>query len=259
MTIRTHKMVEDSGDSNTGIMTAKAHDAPNGLFHMLYAEGSGTHTDDTAPTGLVFDNGDANTGVAWTGAANSCAIDHHSSNNEVAPVTGSVVPASPLAKSFMVWHHAEPVALSGQYQLILGNDDLTEGAIKLAGSAQWKIVDDSGNNIAIDPADANINQIYFGALFFDRDNGLIYQYSSDNGVVVTQELAVIDGSVLTDAITFDNLLSINAFAGIDTYGTGLFTFDTTPTPSQVLADLEIIRQGQLTAAKTFPAHLLYSE
>lgn len=265
MTIRTRKMTTDAGDALTGNhriggVTITA-DSPI-KFYLPYDEGAGAIADN-ALTGLIFADADANTDVSFGGAANSATFAFSDgANGEDTPNAG-IVP-SPGSKSFVIWHHATPVAIDSTFNLILGFD-ATEAYITILGGSSWAIEDDSGNTVLYDPADATPAETYFAAMFVDRTNNKLYGYTSTNNAVLAQEGAIVDISSITDAITLSNKIGVNTVAegaggGLDSFGTGLCVFPTSivPTSADVLAKLESIRKSQLTADKALPSEWLYT-
>ena len=260
MTIRTHKMIKDASDTDTGKMNSRSSIAPATAFYLACDEGSGATVTDNAGSALQLSNAGGNTTVTWGGAANTCELTHSNGlNAEAAPAAGTV--PQPLSKSFLVWYHAVPIAIAGTYLMILGTTGGGSALVKFNGGGDWLVEDDSGNDANFDTADipdATPTQTFFGAIFIDRDNGAGYAYTSDNDATVTLAKQ-IDASALVDDLSFANTLAINGQGALDTYGAGMYVFTDTPTPTTVLANLEIIRQNQLTSNKSLPVNWLTEE
>lgn len=249
MSIKTHYALKQASETDNGKMNSRTSRSSACKLYFACNEGAGTTLTDYGPEGVVLDNADANTTVAYS-TANMMDIIHA----DAVPNSGDISNLSPGSDSFMVFMHGIPNTLALMFQFCLGSTSANQPRFEIAEGNETCVVSsgtDSSASLKLGTSTVTLTEDVFWAFFCDRTTQTGYLFESLNGAAV----ALKDSGSVSNvgSITFANKLSMNTVAAQSVYGFGYYVFENdVPTYADMLEKLEAIRVNTKSADKSLP-------
>jgi len=244
MSIKTHYALAQAGATDNAKVSAANTLLPKYVLPSCIAwfpcnEGAGTTVTDLSKTGLVLDNGDASTTIAWSGVY--ATITH----NNVAPNAGTV-PNIGATDSFIMWVAKKP-ALTAIANFILG--DSAGPYISCSGATIG--VDDGSNSADVTVTDPGAGVDQFSAMVFDRNTNIMSVWYGTNAALSitstptdTADISSIGAITTVDKISFGITAQNYASAGVAVFSDGI--------PSDYVTFLQEIKSTAFNASPYLP-------
>ena len=246
MTIKTHFALRQAGETDNASPTIAKSLPSIGVVYFPMNEGSGTTVTDLGTAGLVLDNGDAATTIAWAGPANSATITH----GNAAPNAGTV-PDIGATDSFVMWMAVQSNASAALLNFTLGENAGTSVVLQLSGAAI--VATDGSNSATVTVSGITVGEDHFVACVFDRSTNLMSAWYGDNADLIitstptgTANISSIGAITTAQKITFGSGLAQHY------YSCGLITFPGS-IPSDYVTFLQEVKASGFSANPTIPS------